>query len=308
MILTVALNAALDVTYRLDRPVTPHATHRVTDVTHAAGGKALNTARILHTLREPVIATGLLGGHTGERVAALLPAGLRHSFTKVAAESRRAVVVADPDDATGFWEPGPHVTRDEWRRFLDRYTALAKPSRVVVLSGSLPPGLPVDTYATLVHAARRAGAYTILDCDGPSLHAALPERPDLVKPNATELAEAMPHLDTTGTSGTREAAEALRAAGAGAVVASRGPAGLVAVTGDGHWRATPARPETGNPTGAGDASVAGLAHGVAHRLPWPRRLRGAAALSAASVRAPIAGRVDVRDYLRLRSTIHVEEL
>ncbi|MFD0557285.1 tagatose 6-phosphate kinase [Stackebrandtia endophytica] len=307
MILTVALNAALDVTYHIDQSISPHSTHRVREVTAAAGGKALNTARILHTLGESVVSTGLLGGATGRQIAGLIPQGLRHSFVSVAAESRRALVVADPDDATGFWEPGADVTDAEWSGFLDRYAGLSAVARVVVLSGSLPPGLPIDAYAQLVRIARLNRATTILDCDGSALHAALPERPDVIKPNTAELAEAVPHLDTGDDAGVVDAARVLLRAGAGTVVASRGPEGLIAVTDDGHWSAAPAAAIVGNPTGAGDACVAGLARGILHGQPWPSRLRGAVALSSASVLAPIAGHVEVNDYLRLRGTVDLRD-
>ena len=305
VILTVALNAALDVTYHLAGTATPHTTHRVARVREAAGGKALNTARILHTLGEPVIAGGLVGGATGETIVSLLPPGLRHRFHRIAGASRRALVVADPVDATGFWEPGPDVTPAEWNAFCHRFTGLAKLASIVVLSGSLPPGLAVDAYAQLVRAASRAGATTIVDCDGEPLHAALAERPDIVKPNAVELADAVgvDPSDLATVTDVVAAATTLRKAGAAAVVASRGPDGIVAVTDAGVWAAAPPRAIAGNPTGAGDACVAGIARGVRHGRDWPGMLRDAVALSAASVLAPIAGHVDVRDYLRLRHDI-----
>jgi tagatose 6-phosphate kinase len=88
------------------------------------------------------------------------------------------------------------------------------------------------------------------------------------------------------------------------VVASFGSAGVVAATRSGTWEARPAGPVTGNPTGAGDALVAGLARGLAHdraALDHPEEvLRDAVALSAAAVRAPTAGEVD--------PAIHAHEL
>ncbi|MGH8794202.1 MAG: 1-phosphofructokinase family hexose kinase, partial [Stackebrandtia sp.] len=214
MILAVALNAALDVTYRVDGKVRPHSAHRVRAVEAAAGGKALNVARVLHTLGTPVLSTGLLGGRTGVEIAERIPAGLRHSFAAVAGESRRAVVVADDADATGFWEPGPQVTAEEWESFWRRYVALLRVSTVAVLSGSLPCGLPDDTYARMTAEARRAGVAVIVDCDGPALRAALSARPDVVKPNAAELAAAVPDVDVSTDAGATAAARRLREAGA----------------------------------------------------------------------------------------------
>src|SRR5206468_3577833 len=67
------------------------------------------------------------------------------------------------------------------------------PSRAVVAvgGGSLPPGVPEDLYAQLVHAARAAGVKVAVDTSGPPLLAALRAGPDLVKPNREELAEAV---------------------------------------------------------------------------------------------------------------------
>ncbi|WP_035855066.1 1-phosphofructokinase family hexose kinase [Cryptosporangium arvum] len=304
MILTVTLNAALDVTYRVDALI-PHATHRVAEVSERAGGKGLNVARVLHGLGEPVRATGLLGGDTGARVRRLLgEAGLDEAFVPIGDETRRTVAVVD-GDATGFWEPGPVVTPDEWDAFRVRYAGLVGDATVVVLSGSLPRGLPADAYATLIAAARRAGVRTVLDTSGAPLSAALPARPDVVKPNLHELEEL---VGAPAGRGLVHLAGQARALGAGAVVASAGADGLVGVTGDGAWQVRPPERVAGNPTGAGDASVAALARGLRDDSPWPELLTDAVALSAAAVAAPVAGTVDPATAERFRTSVTVTEI
>jgi tagatose 6-phosphate kinase len=101
------------------------------------------------------------------------------------------------------------------------------------------------------------------------------------------------------------AARELMAAGAGAVVVSLGPGGLLAVTGEGTWRASPPGPEPGNPTGAGDAAVAGLARGLAAGQDWPERLRDAVALGTAAVAAPVAGEFSPARYRDLLPLVSV---
>lgn len=64
MILTVTLNTALDITYRVPA-LRPHASHRVTEVTERPGGKGLNVARVLAALGHEVTVTGFAGGTTG---------------------------------------------------------------------------------------------------------------------------------------------------------------------------------------------------------------------------------------------------
>lgn len=304
MILTVTLNAALDVTYRVPAFV-PGTTHRVTAVAERAGGKGINVARVLHALNAPVVATGLVGGAAGAKIRALLAAeGVREALVTIAAESRRTVVVAEPTGATGLWEPGPTVTAAEWSAFLTRFAALTRVASVVVLSGSVPPGVPDDAYAVLIELARKAGARTVLDTDGPALRQGLATGPDLVKPNADELIRLVGHPVPRPDA----ALEAIRGLPARAVVATFGADGLVATSIEGAWRAFLSEPVAGNPIGAGDACLAALVYGMVHRRPWPEQLVDAVALSAAAVRAPVAGAVDLSEYRRLRPAVTVEEL
>ncbi|MFJ2193307.1 1-phosphofructokinase family hexose kinase [Kitasatospora sp. NPDC087861] len=302
MILTVTLNAALDITYRLPE-VRLHASHRVPSVRQQAGGKGVNVARVLAALGHTAIVTGLAGGPAGQAVRAdLAEAALPDELVEVAGETRRTVAVADDQDTTVFLEPGPEVSPQEWRRFLAHYERLLPGASVVVLSGSVPPGPPADAYRILIERARCHGVPAVLDADGPALLRALPAGPAVVKPNAHELAEA------TGTADPAGGAELLRAAGAGAVVASLGPDGLLACTAEGNWRARPPDALRGNPTGAGDSVVAALALGLHTGAPWPDRLRQAVALSAATVLAPLAGRYDADAYHRMLSLVRVEEV
>lgn len=299
MILTVTLNAALDVTYRVPALV-PGGTHRASAAGVRAGGKGVNVARVLHALDHDTVVTGLAGGDPGRAIREdLAAAGIREAFVAPAAPARRTVTVVSEEDgsATAFNEPGPHLSIEDWTWFVGRYHELASRAKVVVLSGSLPPGLPDHVYAQLIGAT---GTPTILDTSGPPLPAGVAAHPTVVKPNADELAAAV-------TTDPDTAARQLRELGAGAVVASRGVDGLLAVTGDGCWRAAVPEPLQGNPTGAGDACVAALAVGLATGTPWPELLADAVALSAAAVACPLAGDIDLPTYRRLAPLVTVEE-
>ncbi|GAA2605233.1 1-phosphofructokinase family hexose kinase [Paractinoplanes durhamensis] len=293
MIVTVTLNPALDLTYAVDALV-PYGTHRVATVAERPGGKGLNVARVLHQLGEPVLATGLLGGATGTRVAELLRhEGVRSGFVRIGGETRRTVAVVDGSDATGFWEPGPTITPAEWALFLAEFRELLGPATVVTLSGSLPPGVPLDAYAVLIAHAKRAGVPTLLDTSGPALRHGLLAAPAMAKPNAEELAALAPG----------PVVAAARALATGPVVVSRGAAGLVAVAHDEVWECAPPVPVDGNPTGAGDACVAALSRGLRDHTPWPELLADAVALSAAAVAAPVAGAFDPEVYRQTRAAI-----
>ncbi|MEU5161349.1 1-phosphofructokinase family hexose kinase [Streptomyces sp. NPDC020875] len=302
-ILTVTLNAALDITYRV--PVlTPRATHRVSDVVERPGGKGINVARVLAALGRDTVVTGFAGGPTGTVLRKLLaPLAPYDALVPVAGASRRTVTVVDSADdgrdTTRFNEPGPLVSPEEWARFVGVYEALLKDAEAVALCGSLPPGIHVGAYAELVRRAHAHDVPVVLDTDGEPLRRGIAARPDLVKPNADELAR---------LTGAREPVRAVlgaRRRGAHAVVASFGPDGLLAATADGVWRAAPPAPVRGNPTGAGDSAVAALLTGLVDGVPWPERLVRAVALATATVLAPVAGEFDAAAYERLLTDVTV---
>ncbi|MFF7990651.1 1-phosphofructokinase family hexose kinase [Kitasatospora xanthocidica] len=304
MILTVTLNAALDVTYRVDR-LRPRESNRVQAKAERAGGKGVNVARVLHALGRDTVVTGFAGGTAGAALRSdLAAAGVPERLLPITGETRRTVAVVDASagDTTILLEPGPPVPTGDWDRLLDHLDGLLPRVSAAVFSGSLPPGVPEDAYGRLVRLAHEHRVPAVVDADGAALRAALPAGPDLVKPNAAELAAA------TGLTDPLAAAGALLDGGAGAVVASLGPGGLIALTGQGGWRAGPPERLTGNPTGAGDAAVAALTLGLVDATPWPERLAEAVALSAAAVRAPLAGDFDPDTHRRLRPLVDVRPL
>ncbi|MFF4502963.1 1-phosphofructokinase family hexose kinase [Streptomyces sp. NPDC001401] len=296
MILTVTLNTALDLTYRIPA-LKPHASHRITEVTERPGGKGVNVARVLAALGHEVTVTGFTGGATGAVVQSQLTAvpGVIDALIPVAAPTRRTIAVVDEQtgDTTQLNEPGPTITPAEWSAFQEAYEDLLASASAVALCGSLPPGVPVGAYAGLIRLAKAAEVPVLLDTSGEPLRRGVAARPDMVKPNADELAE------LTGSHDPLRGAQDTRRRGARSVVASLGTDGLLALTPEGRWRATPPARIHGNPTGAGDSVVAGLLSGLEQQLPWPDRLSRAVALSAATVLAPVAGEFDPAAYEEL---------
>jgi tagatose 6-phosphate kinase len=316
VILTVTLNTALDITYRVPALV-PHTSHRVGAVTERAGGKGLNVARVLAALGHETVVTGFAGGATGETLRALLAAApvtdarvadalatrarVTDALVHSSGTTRRTIAVVDAatGDTTQLNEGGPLISATEWEIFLTRYGQLLAGASAVALCGSLPPGVPVGAYAQLVRQARTAGVPVLLDTSGEPLRRGIAARPDLVKPNADELAQ------LTGSRDPQRATADARRRGARTVVASLGAEGMLAATPEGDWQALPPARLAGNPTGAGDSAVAGLLSGLVEQLPWPERLARAVALSAATVVAPVAGEFDRETYEDLLPKVQV---
>ena len=307
MILCVCLNPAIDVTYAVAELVYG-GTHRAEVVGRRAGGKALNVARVLRQLGEPVLATGLVGGAEGDAVRSdLAGAGVAAEFASVDSQTRQTVTVYDGREATAFYEIGPVVGDAEWRSFCSLYTRLLADATVVVISGSQPPGVPVDGYAQLTRLAGAAGVTVVLDAAGPALRAALAARPDVAKPNRVELSELVGRtLD--GLDDLLSACGTLVEAGAGSVLVSLGADGLVAMTPAGSFRVQAPSRFTGNPTGAGDALAAAVARGLRRGDDWPSCLAYGVAVAAASVTVDLAGATDGALAAELLPTVQVEKL
>lgn len=312
MIVVACLNPALDITHEV-ATVDWAGVNRPAAVHDRPGGKGLNVARTLHALGVDVLVTGLAGGITGAAVtAALGELGVRAGFTPVAGETRRTFTVVDERrEAVAFHEPGPAVGAAEFAAFLDNYRGALAGADAVVLSGSLPLGLPHSTYATLTEMA--SGLPVVLDAHGEALRLGAAAGPAVVKPNQAEL-EALTGRPLTIEADLMAAARGLRGAGAHsdrgdqAVVVTLGRDGLLAVTGDGCWRARPPAAVAGNATGAGDAVAAALAHGLVLGRPWDERLRHAVALGAATAAAPVAGEFRSCDYIGALAAVMVEKI
>ena len=165
-------------------------------------------------------------------------------------------------------------------------------ARALVVSGSLPPGLAAELPSRLAGLAREAGVPVLLDVDDAALVAAVDGGGAVLAPNTDELARLLG--EPVGVDPAAAVHRLARRTGA-AVVLTRGERGVLAVDGDRCWTASlPA--VRGNPTGAGDATAAGIARGLARGDAWPDVLRHAVALGAAAVLTPAAGEIDRDAY------------
>lgn len=311
MIAVVCLNPALDITHHVaavdwsgvNRPAAVHA---------RPGGKGLNVARTLRALGAEVLVMGLAGGITGDGVsAALSELRVPATFTPVGGETRRTFTVVDQRRGCSalFSEAGPVVAAGEFAAFAVMYENALAGCAAAVLSGSLPPGLPADSYATLTAMATAANVPAVLDTHGEALRLGAAAGPAIVKPNLAELealaGRRLATPDGTDRQAVAFAARELRAAGPRAVVVTLGADGLHADTEEGSWRAVPPAAVAGNATGAGDSVAAGLVHGLVLGRPWGERLRHAAALGSAAAAAPVAGEFSRGDYARALASVTV---
>jgi len=305
VIVTVTLNPALHVHYQADRVVLG-AANAVGRVRFEAGGRGLAVARLLHTFGHEVVAAGLAGGSSGELIRnELAKAGVATQFTRIGAESRRVVRIADASAGllTSFEEPAPYITTEELGRLAADFRTLLDGATAVVLCGSLPTGLPAEIYGSLTSYATGAGVPVILDAAGSALRYGAARGPALAIPDISQTAGGAAEGSQSADSVVAE----LMAGGVNSVVLLTED-GTRAVTAKGRWHAAavipPAPGDPGEQTLAGRraALVAGFVPGVAFGWSWPDMLRHAVALSAS---VTPDGEADLAAYEKLLPEVTV---
>ena len=257
MIITVTLNPSLDRTIEVPELVRGHVL-RITDGHLHPGGKGVNVTRALLANGTPSRAVLPVGGVEGRQLVAMLEEdGVDAVLVPIAGATRTNIAVAEPNGTvTKLNEPGPVVTAAELEAVVQAALDAARPGDWIVLCGSLPQGADQDVYAQMIGRIRERGVRAAVDTSGPALARVVSAGPDLIKPNAEELAEAVGRpLRTRGD--VIEAAQELQRAGARRVLVSLGGAGALLVDEDGVQVGMSVALTPRSTVGAGDSFLAG---------------------------------------------------
>jgi len=282
---TVTPNPALDRTLLVDE-LAFGAVSRMRGARMDPGGKGINVSRVLRQFGCPTTALGFVGGSVGrslvETVAAL---GIESDFIAVPGETRTNLTLTDGEREIKVNESGPAVPPGAVERLIARVRRRARNSSAVVLSGSLPPGVPVDLYAELIRIIRDEGSKPVLDADGPALAHGAAAGPYLIKPNRRE-AETLLRIALDADEAVREAVYRLSAYGIPVVALSLGARGAVCACDGAVWRAEAPPSSVRSTVGSGDAFLACLLLALPGGADVPTALAVGTAAGSASVTLP----------------------
>lgn len=298
MIVTVTPNPSIDRTVSLSTPLTRGAVHRVTSATSEPGGKGVNVARALALAGLDTIAV-LPTSDDDPMVAALRAAGVTFRSVPVGGVVRTNLAITEADGTTTkLNEPGAPLDADALDALTRAVLAHAETASWIVLSGSLPPGVPDELYADVVARLASAPCHVAVDTSERPLDALAAAfgtaAPDLIKPNAEELAGlvgASPEeLESAAAQGDPApvilAANQLIERGAKTILVTLGAAGAVLVDPTGSWMAAPPPITPRSTVGAGDSSLAGYVRAAVGGAEPPRRLQMAVAYGSAAAALP----------------------
>jgi 1-phosphofructokinase family hexose kinase len=260
--------------------------NRATEVVSRPGGKGMIVARGVVRLGGRAALHGFVGGAVGAQISAgCRELGIEDLHVPIDGETRVSTVIVDSASgaSTVVNEPGPEVRPAQVDALVDGLLAAVRAGDLVVCTGSLPRGVPPDLYARCVQSLRGRDVLTVVDTSGPALAKAVRSAPAVLKVNEEELRadagltgpdDGPVDLDTL----MRRALDA----GVGAVVVTRGAAGLSYRSATEGWEVqTPLVPLV-NATGSGDMMLAGFVTALARGDDRQTALRTGAAAGAAN--------------------------
>jgi 6-phosphofructokinase 2 len=287
-ILTLTMNPTIDVGASVMN-VYPEHKLRCEQVRNDPGGGGINVSRAIKKLGGFSTAIYICGGPTGQMLRTLLDAEkLDHVAIATEGWTRQDVTISEM--TTGqqyrFIMPGPTLSDADCRTVLGMLEVLHPFPELVVASGSLPPGVPLDFYGCIARLVQKKGGTLIVDTSGQALPAAVEAGVFLIKPSLNELKLFSKGPLEHEADQEKAALQIIHNYGCQAVVVSLGPLGVLLAASEGCIRMRSPNVPVRSKVGAGDSMVAGITLALAREYSLQEAVRFGVAAGAAAVMNP----------------------
>lgn len=309
MILTVTLNPCIDQTIYLDT-LSVGSYNRVKETRSDMAGKGLNVSIVLKNLKEETLCTGFNFTKNGQLLEKLLnDHGVPHRFVSSEGAIRTNIKLFDRSRQvmTEINEAGPFVPPEAVEQLLQNIDSLLNETDILVMSGSVPPGVPADIYQRLIRMAHAKNVKSILDASGEPFLLGLKEKPYLIKPNTLEFEQAF-HVPISPDSIPADVLRQILDSGIPYLCISMGEEGALFADREHVYRAYPLPLNPQGLTGAGDSMVAGICYAVRQNLGSADMLRYACASAGGSIRKPGTILAEAADIQELLGQVEIEEI
>jgi 1-phosphofructokinase len=287
MIYTLTLNPTLDIHMQFDNPKLG-TLNRAKKVRYAPSGKGLNVSSALHAQGIASTAILPLGGPIGYLLESMLK-DLEFAIRviSVQGETRANTKVIDQFGILSeFNGAGAMLSQQEIEACFDSLKDL-QTGDTLIISGSLPPGVPSTIYAEMTTYAKTKGATVYLDASGEALVHGLGSKPHLVKPNKLEAEELLGN-PIKNNKDALAAARTIQGMGVDTVILSLEERGAIFLNASKYqteqvFLAIPPKVTAITPSGAGDAMLAGFIYGLQQNWSWGASAKHATATAVARV-------------------------
>lgn len=263
MIISVSLNPAVDKIIYIDN-FEAGKMFKTNNIKISAGGKGVNVAKVISCLKNSVLLHGFVAGNTGRLIEKMAQdLNISTNLTLVDGETRTNINIIDTKKGreTEILEPSPAIKASNISDFL---LALEKDIKLlegkkgyVVLSGSLPNGVPDTFYKEVINEYKEKVNF-IVDTSQVALEKAIEAEPFLIKPNKRELS-AIVGRELLSLEEIIAAANEILDKGVKNIVVSLGDEGAILLTKNQCYYGKINRPiKIVNTIGSGDSMVAGI--------------------------------------------------
>lgn len=303
-IVTLTLNPALDKNAKIEKLV-PYEKLSSYDVTYHPGGGGINVSRVLQRLDVHSSCVFPYGGKTGERLVELLEKDNLNVFaTAISSDTRENFAVLDSSDNNQYRFSMPTIPYDiqEMEVLKTKINSLLGYGDVLVLSGSMPPGLPTDYYNQLIDCFEAKNVKIVVDTSKSALLEVLKEKLFMIKPNLIELAALAGKEDLTYEEQKKFASELIANGNVEYVVVSRGKDGAFMACNQGIFEVEPPKLKVTSTVGAGDSMLAGLLYAYTNNLNPEEMLKWGVACGTAATQSEgsdLAQKYKVDEILRM---------
>jgi 1-phosphofructokinase family hexose kinase len=307
LIKCMVLNPVLEVLYEMTE-LRPGGTALDTISATYPAGKGLNVARAIKILGEEPCVVGPMPRDSlsqFERCCEHLKIG--HAFYPVEGAVRVNTTILEKglNQTTHINSRGQELSprvQEEMLRFMQEHF---DEDDTWVFSGSVPLGFPDNTYRKFIEACKVKGFTTILDTRNRALKLGLRAKPDMVKPNFSELQDFFEE-EIRGVHHIALKGKRLIDMGIRHVFISLGADGMIALHENDCLLCSVPAVKAVDTVGCGDAMVAGLAVARERRFSFSEMCRLAVACGASNALHLGPGAIERDEVWQLMEDVRVE--
>lgn len=300
MIYTITFNPALDYVIRVQDFNVGKINKSQKEYIYP-GGKGINVSIVLKTLGQETTAMGFISGFVGKEIEKQVQKyGVQTDFIEIENDNSRInVKILGESEETAINAKGPYIEL-KYIELLYKKLEILEEKDILVLSGSVPNGVPDDIYEEICKKVKDENIKVVVDSTGELLVNTLKYRPYLIKPNQQELEEIF-GIKITSQDEALKYAKQLQIKGAKNVIVSMGSDGAVLLDENGYsYKMKALNTENAvNTVGAGDSMVAGFLAGREMFNNYEKALEiGVAAATATTNTIFLAKRENIEKFLK----------
>lgn len=188
--LIVCLNPTFELTMEFEN-VFENEVNRTSKYFIFPSGKGVNVARVMTQLGFNAVAFTHLGGNrTNEFINLCEAEKIKLEYFMTNSPIRTCINIVNKNKTTSTELVQEPINIDDpaaSKSAIDLFTSLIPKFDAVVITGTRVKGYTEDLYPQMVDIAKKQNKMVILDMKGKDLYNCLPYRPDIIKPNLSEL-------------------------------------------------------------------------------------------------------------------------